>query len=135
MEVTPKSVEFSDEYEDEYGKAEPWIETFVKYTAKIKNTDDKAFEINKIRVPSLAPWEDENEDFSNLDHQLAAFDEEIYLNGEKVTPEDEIAPGEEIEVISIFDTNESDKYYLQYGQAGEQIVTYAHWTIHKSDFK
>src|SRR5699024_3426868 len=66
VEIKPESVEYTDEYEDEIGKEEPWEEIFVKYTAKIKNTDDKAFPISKIRVPSLATWENEEDDFRTL---------------------------------------------------------------------
>lgn len=134
MEVTPESIEFIDEYEDENGVQEAWEEVLVKYTAKIKNTGDEAYSLSNIMLPSLAPYAGE-EDTASLNHQLSTFDEEITKDGQEITIDDEIAPGEEVTMVSVYDTKKSDEYHLIYGSETDQIVTYAQWEITQTDFK
>lgn len=133
FEVTPVSIEFIDEYEGEYGVDEALEDVLIKYTAKIENIDNKTIPIQSLKFPTIQPIEDEADE--NLDNEGAAYEEEITKDGKDISKDDEIEPGEVIEVVSVYDTKETDLYYLKYGLESDQIVTHAHWKIEKKDFK
>jgi len=134
-EITPVSVEFLDEFyhEERNRNFDPKEDVFLKVTVDVKNTDDKAYELKKIKNPALAVYD--SEEVVDMKFQNNTFDEEINKAGEELSIEDEIGPGEEVTISYIFDREEADDYYFIFGSAGDQIVTYAQWVIGAADFE
>lgn len=134
-EITPVSLEFLDEFYDvnrekDYDSVEG---VYVYVTVDIKNTDDKAYEIKKIIRPSLAVYDSDR--FSDLSFQSPTFDEEVEMNGEELSVDDKIEPGEEVTISYVYDRPEADEYYFAFGMGGDQIVTYAQWEFETGDFE
>lgn len=134
-EITPVSLEFLDEFYDvnrekDYDSVEG---VYVYVTVDIKNTDDKAYEIKKIMRPSLAVYDSDT--LSDLDFQNPTFDEEVEMDGEELSVDDKIEPGEEVTISYVYDRAEADEYYFAFGMGGDQIVTYAQWEFEAADFE
>lgn len=134
-EITPVSLEFLDEFYDvnrekDYDSVEG---VYVYVTIDIKNTDDKAYEIKKIMRPSWAVYDSDT--FSDLSFQSPTFDEEVEMDGEELSVDDEIEPGEEVTISYVYDRPKADEYYFAFGMGGDQIVTYAQWEFETADFE
>ncbi|MBP1968646.1 hypothetical protein J2Z83_000738 [Virgibacillus natechei] len=123
-EVTLNSIE----YVDVVGDFEAEGDTYAVSNITVTNIDDHSFNAKDIYRPGFGP---ENE----LD---ASLNQVLLDNSDRVDQdllEGEIAPGEDITGVHVFDIERTEDYVFALGGSGVQIRTYAQWEISDSEIE
>lgn len=123
-EVTLNSVE----YEEIVGDFEPEGDTYVVANMTVKNIDDHSFDAKDIYRPGFGP---ENQLDASLNQVLLDNSDRVDQN----LLEGEIAPGESVTGVHVFDIEKTEEYVLAFGGSGVQIKTYAQWEVSDSEIE
>lgn len=127
-EITLNSVE----YRDIVAGLEASEDTYAVVNITVTNTDDSAFNAKDIYGPAFGA---EGELTATLNPVLFDHQDKVEEDILEEILEGEIAPGEEITGIHVFDIKQNDVYVFTIGGSGAQIITYAQWEVSDSEIE
>ncbi|MBP1968660.1 hypothetical protein J2Z83_000752 [Virgibacillus natechei] len=126
-EVTLNSIE----YVDEVGGSEAIGDTHAVVDITVKNIGEESFNAKDIYEPSFGPIEGEE--------GLQATLNPIFIDEPGMVEQDllegEVAPGESVTGVHIYDIEKVEEYLFIIGGKGHQIRTYAQWEVSDSEIE
>lgn len=125
-EVTLNSIE----YEDIVGGTEAIGDTHAIVNITVKNIGEDSFDARDIYEPSFGVPGDEG---------LQATLNPLFIDDPEMVDHDllegEVAPGESVSGVHIYDIEKGDEYRFIIGGSGHQIITYAQWEVSGSEIE
>lgn len=125
-EVTLNSIE----YEDIVGGTEAIGDTHAIVNITVKNIGEDSFDARDIYEPSFGVPGDEG---------LQATLNPLFIDDPEMVDHDllegEVAPGESVSGVHIYDIEKGDEYRFIIGGSGHQIITYAQWEVSDSEIE